>query len=66
MASQPKPSQPSEPEPRKSRARIVRPGRLPLSEFAFDRAGAASPFGDDIVFPLPAEQLDYTHDVDQE
>jgi hypothetical protein len=23
--------------------------------------GAASPFGDDVVFPLPVEQLDYQH-----
>lgn len=45
----------------KSRARVVKPGRLPVSEFAADRAGAASPFGDDITFPVPAEQLTYEH-----
>jgi succinate dehydrogenase iron-sulfur subunit len=44
-----------------SRARIVPEGRLPVSEFAFDRMGAASPFGDDISFPLPVNRLTYTH-----
>ena len=43
------------------RGRIVRPRRLPVSEFAFSLAGAASPFGDDLPFPLPAERLTYTH-----
>jgi hypothetical protein len=41
----------------KSRAKVVKPGRLPVSEVAYDRAGAASPFGDDITFPLPVELL---------
>lgn len=57
MTAQPK-HQVSRP---KSRARVVKPGRLPISEFAFDRAGAASPFGDDISFPVPAERLVYEH-----
>jgi succinate dehydrogenase / fumarate reductase iron-sulfur subunit len=34
-------------------------GRLPLTELTFDRAGAASPFGDDVEFPLPADDLNY-------
>jgi hypothetical protein len=46
---------------RKTRARVVKAGRLPLSEFAFDRQGAGSPFGDDITFPLPLEGIDYEH-----
>jgi hypothetical protein len=54
-------AQPVRPKPKKSRARTVKPGRLPVSEFAFDRAGAASPYGDEIVFPVPPEQLDYQH-----
>jgi hypothetical protein len=45
----------------KSRAKVVKPGRLPVSELAFDKAGAASPFGDDITFPLPVEHLNYEH-----
>jgi succinate dehydrogenase / fumarate reductase iron-sulfur subunit len=39
----------------------VRRDRLPISEFAFDRAGAASPFGDDLSFPLETERLRYAH-----
>ncbi|MGE5827828.1 MAG: succinate dehydrogenase/fumarate reductase iron-sulfur subunit [Micromonosporaceae bacterium] len=34
-------------------------GRLPLTELTFDRAGAASPFGDNVEFPLPPESLPY-------
>lgn len=49
---------------RKSRAQKVKPGFLPVSEFAFDRAGAASPFGDDITFPVPIERLTYRHPVE--
>jgi succinate dehydrogenase / fumarate reductase, iron-sulfur subunit len=36
-------------------------GRLPVSELLFHRAGAASPFGDDLQFPLPAGALTYRH-----
>jgi succinate dehydrogenase / fumarate reductase iron-sulfur subunit len=36
-------------------------GRMPLSEFTFDRPAAPSPFGDDITFPLPADHLNYAH-----
>src|SRR6516162_11773133 len=41
MTTEPRPTQPDQPEPRRTRARTVKPGRLPVSEFAFDRAGAA-------------------------
>jgi hypothetical protein len=44
-----------------SRAYLVPEGRLPVSEFATDRAGAASPFGDDLRLPMPIEYLTYTH-----
>jgi hypothetical protein len=37
-------------------------GDHPVSELAADRTGALSPFGD-VEFPLPAEQLPYTHPV---
>jgi succinate dehydrogenase / fumarate reductase iron-sulfur subunit len=47
--------------PPKTRSKVVKPGRLPVSEFAADRAGAASPFGDDITFPVPPERLTYEH-----
>jgi hypothetical protein len=45
----------------KSRSKVVKPGRMPVSEVAFDRAGAGSPFGDDIEFPVPVEHLTYEH-----
>lgn len=44
-----------------SRAYVVPDGRLPVSEFALDRPGAGSPFGDDVSLPLPVERLTYTH-----
>jgi succinate dehydrogenase / fumarate reductase iron-sulfur subunit len=43
------------------RSRQARQDRLPISEFAFDRAGAASPFGDDVQFPIEPERLVYAH-----
>jgi succinate dehydrogenase / fumarate reductase iron-sulfur subunit len=46
---------------RTSRAYVVPTGRLPVTEFAFDRPGAASPFGDDVPFPLPPDRLTYVH-----
>ena len=36
-------------------------GRMPLSEVTYDRAGAASPFGDNVTFPLPLGDLNYQH-----
>jgi hypothetical protein len=50
--------------PRKVRSKAPKPGRLPISEATSDRAGAGSPFGDDISFPLPPEQLTYEHPRD--
>jgi hypothetical protein len=44
-----------------SRAYVVPEGRLAVSEFASDRSGAASPFGDDIRLPMPVSRLTYTH-----
>ena len=37
-------------------------GEHAVSELAADRTGALSPFGD-ISFPLPADELPYTHPV---
>jgi hypothetical protein len=34
----------------------------PISELAADRTGALSPFGD-LTFPLPSEDVPYTHPV---
>ena len=36
-------------------------GKLPLSETRIDRPGAASPFGDDVTFPVPTDRLTYQH-----
>jgi succinate dehydrogenase / fumarate reductase, iron-sulfur subunit len=36
-------------------------GKLPLNEVLLDRPGAASPFGDDISFPVAPEKLNYLH-----
>jgi succinate dehydrogenase / fumarate reductase iron-sulfur subunit len=33
--------------------------RLPVSEVTYDKAGAGSPYGDDVTFPLPTESLTY-------
>jgi hypothetical protein len=43
------------------RSRSVKSGYLPVSEVAFDRPAAPSPFGDELEFPLPVEELRYTH-----
>jgi hypothetical protein len=32
-----------------------------MTELLFDRAGAASPVGDDLSFPLPMSELTYVH-----
>jgi hypothetical protein len=44
----------------RTRARSPKQGRLTVSELALDRAAAPSPFGDDLTFPLPLEDLTYT------
>src|SRR5262245_56963565 len=43
----------------KARVYVVAAGKLPVTEFLFNRAGAASPFGDNIRFPLPVSELSY-------
>jgi succinate dehydrogenase / fumarate reductase iron-sulfur subunit len=45
-------------------ATVGEDGRLPLTELTFDRAGAASPFGDDVEFPLRSDDLNYHHPGD--
>jgi hypothetical protein len=34
-----------------------------VSEFTADSAGAMSPFGPDVEFPLPLDRLSYVHPV---
>jgi hypothetical protein len=51
----------AEPDVTPGRGYVVKDGRLPVNEALFDRAGAPSPFGDDIVLPLSASELSYVH-----
>jgi hypothetical protein len=44
-----------------SREKPVKEGHLPVSEFAAERAGPLSPFGEDVEFPLPADEVAYVH-----
>jgi succinate dehydrogenase / fumarate reductase iron-sulfur subunit len=44
-----------------SQAYVLPHGRMPVTELAFDRPGAASPFGDDVHLPLPLELITYVH-----
>jgi len=39
----------------------VQVGDFHVSELASDSAGSLSPFGSELEFPLPVEQLLYTH-----
>lgn len=39
--------------------RPVKPGRLPVSEILYSRAGAGSPFGEEAEFPMPIADIDY-------
>jgi len=34
---------------------------LPVSEFTSERPGPLSPFGEDVEFPLPPDQVAYVH-----
>lgn len=36
-------------------------GHLPVTEFAAERPGPLSPFGEDVEFPLPPDELAYVH-----
>jgi succinate dehydrogenase / fumarate reductase iron-sulfur subunit len=54
------------PEPEALTAEVGPDGKMNLSEVAFDRAGAASPFGDSVTFPLPPTSLTYQHPTTEE
>ncbi|MQA24558.1 MAG: hypothetical protein GEU94_03620 [Micromonosporaceae bacterium] len=47
------------------KGQVVKDGRLPVSEFLFDRAGAGSPYGEEVEFPMPADGLVYQHSEPQ-
>jgi hypothetical protein len=40
---------------------VLHIGDFHVNELASDKAGALSPFGADIEFPLPLDQIRYTH-----
>jgi succinate dehydrogenase / fumarate reductase iron-sulfur subunit len=42
-------------------AEVGEDGKMAVSEVAFDRPGAASPFGENVTFPLPPSDLNYQH-----
>jgi succinate dehydrogenase / fumarate reductase, iron-sulfur subunit len=52
------------PVPAGQGATLGEDGKLPLTELTFDRAGAGSPFGDDVEFPLRSDDLNYHHPGD--
>jgi succinate dehydrogenase / fumarate reductase iron-sulfur subunit len=47
--------------PERTRAKIVPDDDFTVSEVAADVAGALSPFGRELDFPLPVERLRYRH-----
>lgn len=48
-------------EKRPSKIKPVKEGYLPITELTSPMSAAGSPFGDDLTFPLPVEQLNYEH-----
>jgi hypothetical protein len=40
---------------------VVPDGHLPVTEFAAERPGPLSPFGEDVEFPLPPDKVAYVH-----
>lgn len=48
-------------QPTPSDRTAVPEGHLPVSEFAAEVQGGLSPFGEDVEFPLPADEVAYRH-----
>ncbi|MGH8877199.1 MAG: hypothetical protein ACRD0P_07660 [Stackebrandtia sp.] len=46
---------------RPSKIKPVKDGHLPISELTAPMSAAGSPFGEDVSFPLPTEELNYEH-----
>jgi hypothetical protein len=57
MASETRP----EGKPGKGKNPVPKDGYLPVNEMLGEYQGANSPFGDEVTFPLPLDQLNYTH-----
>lgn len=47
--------------PEQFRSVELQVGDFHVNELAADKAGALSPFGADVEFPLPLDQIRYTH-----
>ncbi|MDT4988128.1 MAG: succinate dehydrogenase / fumarate reductase, iron-sulfur subunit [Micromonosporaceae bacterium] len=47
--------------PRGQAAAVGPDGKLPVTELTAENAGAQSPFGDDIEFPMAVEDITYQH-----
>ncbi|HEV2088462.1 MAG TPA: hypothetical protein VGR21_09130 [Cryptosporangiaceae bacterium] len=54
-------SEQSPPKPGRGKNPVAKEGHLPVNELLTEYQGACSPFGDDVTFPLPVEDLAYTH-----
>jgi succinate dehydrogenase / fumarate reductase iron-sulfur subunit len=50
-----------QPPPSGQHAAVGTDGRMPVTEITYDKAGAPSPFGEDVQFPLPTDGLTYQH-----
>ena len=57
MASETRPAS----KPGKGKNPAPKDGHLPVNEMLGEYQGANSPFGDEVKFPLPLDQLNYTH-----
>ena len=51
----------TEQDRRGDRSAVVPDGHLPVSEFAAEVQGGLSPFGEDLEFPLPLDEVAYRH-----
>jgi succinate dehydrogenase / fumarate reductase iron-sulfur subunit len=52
--------------PRGQAAAVGADGKLPVTELTAAHAGAQSPFGDDIEFPMAVEDITYQHPTTEE
>lgn len=47
--------------PDRSGPQVLQVGDFHVSELAADQAGSLSPFGPEVEFPLPLDQISYRH-----
>ncbi|HIW63760.1 MAG TPA: hypothetical protein H9881_14995 [Candidatus Stackebrandtia excrementipullorum] len=46
---------------KRSRIKPVKEGHLPITELTSPHAAASSPFGDDVVIPMPVKDVQWEH-----